>query len=134
MFHFKQFINEHTRVCHTSTSTIDNIIVSDVDKIFQSGVLSTCFSDHFTIYCTRKVTKNYVDKHNIFKARAMKNYNKDDFQQSLLAVDWSPVLLCDCVSEAWNLFKSIFLNDVGNIAPVRGMCIKQRTETWIRTL
>ena len=56
MFHFKQLINTSTRVGHSSSTTIDLIIVSDSENIFQSGVLNTCFSDHFTTYCTRKVS------------------------------------------------------------------------------
>jgi hypothetical protein len=55
MFYLKQIIREHTRVDLTS-STLD-IILSDSERICQSGVLKTCLSEHFTFYCTRKATK-----------------------------------------------------------------------------
>ena len=37
----------------------------------------------------------------------------------------------DNVIDAWNSFKSIFLSVVDNIAPIKEVRIKNRTEPWI---
>ena len=58
MFDFKQLISEYTRICNTSSTEIDLILVSDRERISQSGVIYTSFSDHCMIFCTRKVTKS----------------------------------------------------------------------------
>ena len=133
LFNFSQLIHDFTRICNTSSSTIDLILVSDSDKISQSGVVDVCISDHSLIFCTRKVTKLHIGNHNNIKVRSLKNYNKDDFQQSLLNADWSSVLICDNVSEAWNNFKLVFLSVIDSIAPVREIRVKQRTEPWINS-
>lgn len=119
MFHFKQLICDFTRVCNTAATTIDLILVSDKEKISQSGVVDTCISDHSLIYCTRKVHKSFINKHNTVTIRSLKNYNKDDLQANLLAADWSSVMLCDNVSEAWLNFKHLLLSVINNIAPVK---------------
>ena len=85
------------------------------------------------IFCTRKITKVTVGSHNTVKLRSLKKYNKEDFQSNLLSADWSPVLLSNNVSESWNSFKHIFLSIVDNIAPLKQIRIKQRTEPWINS-
>ena len=51
----------------------------------------------------------------------------------MLSADWSSVLLSYNVSESWNSFKHIFLSIVDNIAPLKQIRIKQRTEPWINS-
>jgi len=46
-FNLNQMISEYTRVCNSSSTAIDLILVSDPSKISQFGGVSTCFSDHF---------------------------------------------------------------------------------------
>ena len=61
----------------------------------------------------------------------IQNYSNEDFQASLLSVDWNPVLLCDNVNKAWERFKHLFVSVIDNIAPVKQLRIKQRTEPWM---
>ena len=63
MFNFSPMISEYTRVCNSSPTAIDLILISDPSKISQFGVVSICFSDHFLIFCTRKLSKT-VGSHN----------------------------------------------------------------------
>jgi hypothetical protein len=64
MSHYKQLISKPTRVSTTSATIIDLILVSDNDKITQSGVIHTTFNDHSLILCTRKVSKIPICFHN----------------------------------------------------------------------
>ena len=116
LLNWTQVIRDMTRISTTSSSTIDLILVSDTDKISQSGVLDVGVSDHCMIY---------------FKIRSMKKYNKEVFQMNLLSIDWSSVLSSDNVVDAWEKFKSIFMSVVNNISPIKEVRIKQRTEPWI---
>ena len=93
MFHFKQLISEFTRIEKESSTISDLILVSEYDTICQSGVINTTLSDQFMIYCTRKVSKHYIGTHNNVTIRSMKNYNKDDFQKSLLNIGLNYVML-----------------------------------------
>ena len=131
MFSFTQLIHNYTRVCSSTSTTIDLIMVSDPDKISQSGVIDTSLSDHNMIFCTRKVFKTFVGTHNNITSRSLKNYSREDFQANLLHTDWSCVLLCDNACKAWELFKNLFVSVINNVAPVKQVRIKQRTEPWI---
>ena len=53
MFDFKQLISEYTRICNTSSTAIDLILVSDSERISQSGVIYTSFSDHCMLFFVR---------------------------------------------------------------------------------
>ena len=132
LFSLSQLFHDFTTCRISETCTIiDLILVSDSHKISQSGVIDCCLSDHQIIYCTRKVTKDSVGKQNNAEIRSLKNYSKEAFQQQLLGCDWNPVLLNDDVNQAWNAFKCIFMSAIDNIAPLKLVRIKQRTEPWI---
>ena len=59
-----RIIKEPTRVCESSQSIIDLILVSDVQKICQQGVIECGMSDNMATYCSRKVSKQQVNGHN----------------------------------------------------------------------
>ena len=111
------------------SSIIDLILVSDADKISQSGILDIGLSDYCLIYCTRKILKASLNSHNTVKIRSMENHNKGTFQLNLVNVDWSSVLCSDNVIKAWENIKTMTIVD--NIAHVKEVRIKQRTEPWI---
>jgi hypothetical protein len=127
MFNYTQLIHDFTRICSTSSTTIDLILVSDSNNISQSGVIETSFSDHYMIFCTRKLSKSFIGSHNNITTRSLKNYSSEIFQANLLATDWSSVILCDNASEAWEHFKNIFMSVIDNIEPIKQHRIKQRT-------
>ena len=104
MFSLRQIIKDFTRVTSTTSTIIDLILVSDPEKISQSGIIDYCVSDHLMTFCTRKVTRGYIGKHNTVTVRSLKHYTKEIFQQSLLGSDWSLVLCSDDVNTAWNNF------------------------------
>jgi len=105
---------------------IDLNVVSDCDKVVQSGVLKTSFSDHFAMYCTRKISRPSIGTRNSVKLRSLKNYSKEAFQASLLSFDWNLVLLCNDVVETYTLFEDSFLSIIDTVAPVKQVRIKQR--------
>ena len=55
--HWSQLINEPTRVPLETESALDLVIVSDKDRMTQSGVIHCGLSDHFFNNCTRKAYK-----------------------------------------------------------------------------
>ena len=57
LFNLSQIIKDSTRVSAKSSSTIDLILVSDTDKVSQSGVIDPGISHHCLIFGTRKVIK-----------------------------------------------------------------------------
>ena len=89
-------------------------------------------SDHSLIFCTRKVVKGAINKHNSVKVRSLRNNNPSVSKDKLLNVNWVPVLAYESVDMAWNMFEGYFLGVVDELAPVKEIRrIKQRTEPWM---
>ena len=104
----KQLINEPTRISESSSSIIDLIIVSDPERVTQSGVITCGLSDHNLIFCTRKVSRGQVSGKNVTQVRCMKSYDAVSFQKLLRDQDWFQVINCEDINAAWSNFKSIF--------------------------
>ncbi len=128
VFGVKHLITEPTRVCDNSESAIDLIFVTDHENVCQSYVLSGGISDHLITYCTRKVNRPPVNKHNTLQMRCCKHYNKDQFIQNLDDINWSDVFSCDNIDNAWNKFKSALLSVLDKVAPYK---VKRRTKPWM---
>ena len=107
------------------------IIVSDEEKISQSGVIPIGISDHFLTYCTRHSLKTKFKKHNTKHSRSMKNYSTENFNEKLSEINWFKVINCDDVDVAWSNFKDLFMSVVDKIAPLKEKRLKQRSEPWI---
>ena len=78
MFNLCQMIKQPTRVTECTSSVIDHILCNNPEKNCQSGVLNMGISDHFIVYCTRKLSKSSFNKHN-----NVKSYSKDVFIEKL---------------------------------------------------
>lgn len=133
MYSMSQLINEITRETKTSATILDHIICSRKEKISQHGVLPIGISDHYVTYCTRKVTKECLNKHNTIKIRSMKTYNVQIFNENLASEEWDNVYNSETVDEAWNNFKEILVKVLDLVAPIKEIRIKQRTEAWINS-
>ena len=125
-----QVIRDSTRVTDTTKSIIDVIpdliMVSAVDKISQQGVLPLGLSDHSIIYCTRKTVKFLLNKHTTI-IRSMKHYSKKILTELLQTVDWSSVLNCLDVNEAWTHFIDLFMPIVDKPAPLKKWFVLNNT-------
>ena len=55
LFSLKQIINEPTRVTLTTSTLIDHISTSCIDNILESGVHNVPMSDHYMVFCKRKI-------------------------------------------------------------------------------
>ena len=75
--------------------------------------------------------KGAINKHKSVKVRSLKNYNLSILKEKLLNINWLPILACESVDMAWNMFKSYFLGVVDELAHMKEIRIKQRTEPWM---
>ena len=131
VFGFKQLITEPNRVCNNSESAISRFLATDREKVCQSGVLNVGISDHLITYCTRKVNKAPVNKHNTVRMRCSKHYSKDLFIQNLDDIDWSDIFSCHNVDIASGKLKSTLLSILDKVAPYKEVRVKQRTKPWM---
>ena len=87
-------------------------------------------SDHLLIYCTRKVVKGQVKHHNTVRIRSLKGYTVDALLAAISSADWSNVY-CSDADRAWTVFRTIFCTIIDNLAPVKEVRLKSRTEPWV---
>ena len=127
----KQLITTPTRLTENTATTLDHIICNREDKIAQSGVIETGFSDHFITYCTRKTPRVTIGKHRTIKIRSLRNYNIETYTAILQNTDWSLIYESINVNEAWLNFKTIITDILDMVAPVKKIRIKNRTDPWI---
>ena len=131
LFNLQQLINSPTRITPTSSTTIDHVLTNSKENIVQSGTIPCGLSDHLLIYCTRKTSRGVFNSHNTVRIRSMKKYVAENFIDQLRNADWSGCLNNLCVNSAWKSFQEVFMSVLDNIAPVKEVRIKQRTEEWM---
>ena len=123
-----QIIKNTTRYS-VKNSTID-LIFTNCQKILSSGTLNLGVSDHEGIYVTRKHVIAKKEKMEFF-GRSYKNYNKDDFCEYLLNIDWNPVIELNEPEAMWNAtlhLVHIFLNET---CPLRIYNVREFLNPWM---
>ena len=130
-FGCKQIIDKPTRITEHSSSLLDHIIINNSYKIYQSGVLNVGLSDHLMTFCSRKIIRGQIGKHNTVKIRSLKHYSTHDFLIKLRNVNWAAVTNCININEAWNNFRTIFIKILDEVAPIKQVRINTRTEPWM---
>ena len=131
MFNFVQLIIEHTRVSVLSSSLIDHILCNMKENIIQSGTIPIGLSDHFMIFCTRKVSRGCFKDHNTVKIRSLKNYSAQALVEALANIEWSNCLNFLCINTNWVSFRKLFTSIIDELAPIKEIRLKQRTEPWM---
>ena len=130
LFKFSQVITDFTRVTSNSSTTIDLIFVSDVERITQHGVIPNAISDHDMTFVTRKIHRSQNSKGKITKIRSMKGYSVNSFKEKLNNIDWFKVINAEDVDTAWCNFKDLFLGIINELAPVTQVKLKASSDNW----
>ena len=82
-FGLRQLIGQDTRITARSSTLID-LILTDCENVFDSGVLNICISDHCAIYMVKKKTRlKYTRVETL--CRSYKRYDKIEMQNSVEA-------------------------------------------------
>ena len=131
LFDLTQLIKDASRITVNSSTLLDHILCNQTEKICQSGTLSFGLSDHLAVFCTRKIVKGQIGKHNVVKLRSFKNYSKEIFCDKLSNIDWSNIVNATNVNEAWCNFKTLLNDIIDSVAPVKEVRIKCSTEPWM---
>jgi hypothetical protein len=61
----------------------------------------------------------------------MKNYSIENLNENLAKIDWTKIMLCDSVNQAWDMFKTHVTTVIDKVAPIKEVRLKQRSEPWI---
>lgn len=130
-YHLNQLITEPTRVTESTSTLIDHIYISDVNKVVESGVIHTGISDHSMVYVT--IGNNKVSKsgHKTKFTRNYKHLDAHDFTSDLNNVDWTQITKCSDVNDAAHMFQSLFINVCNNHAPIKKKRVRKKKSPWL---
>ena len=67
-----------------ATNNKSNIVIS--------GVHPLGLSDHYLVYCIRKFRGSSKKQHKNISTKSLKNFNKTEFLNDLLSVDWKGIV------------------------------------------
>ena len=100
LFGMTQMIQEPTRVTLDGSTMIDHIATSDCNNIVESGVLNISLSDHYLVYCVRKLRGDAKHQHKYETFRQRKNFSKETFLSDFSEVDWGAL---------WQVLKALMM-------------------------
>jgi hypothetical protein len=128
-----QIIKEPTRVCEYSKTLIDHIYVTNQENILDTRVLNIGISDHFPIFCNRKINFSIPKKQHIcIRYRSHKNFNEINFKNDLNKIQWSEILQIRDVNVALGMFERFFSEVLDKHLPLRTHRVKTLNQPdWI---
>ena len=92
LFSFKQLIQEPTRENLGSRTIIDHIATNVERNIGHHGVIRVSMSDHYLVYCIRKLNGALKRDHKFITNRVMKRFSEIDFIDDVAKVPWEQVV------------------------------------------
>ena len=81
-------------------NTCIDLIFTNSDHVYESGTLNLNYSDHQAIFVTKKKNKMKTDKIS-FTGRSYRNYNAEEFQNTLKKEIWDELYGLDDPNIAW---------------------------------
>ena len=134
LFGMSQVIKEHTRVTVETSTLIDHIATTNQSNIADSGVFKTCLSDHYLIYCVRKLHGGVKREHKYITSRQLKNFDKTAFLSDLSEVDWEGLVSqARDIDEAVNGWTRMFSLILEKHAPTLHRRVSDKFTPWLNS-
>ena len=132
LFSFTQLIEEPTRVTLGTATLIDHIATTCPNNALESGVLKISMSDHYMVYCIRKLNSSFKKDHKAIKTRNMKNFSEEAFLQDVATINWQDILgTSDDVNKLVERFSTLFSLMIEKHAPLRQIRVSEKYCPWI---
>ena len=130
-FGCSQLIAEPTRMTDSTSSILDHVIVSDKNKVTESGVICAGLSDHLVTFCSKGPVRDVPAMANIRKMRSFRSYSPWKLRDELGRLNWSSVLLSTDVDYCLGEFIRLFNSAIEVVAPSRDVRVKNRSSPWM---
>ena len=127
----KQLIQNITRPSKSSGTCIDWIITNSL-YVKNYGVADDFISDHFTIYCIRKKTR---EMHNYIRrtVRDMSNYDENVFSDILHNLNWDFVRESEDMEYIWSTLYTKIYDILTIMCPYRKYKQHEQVTPWINS-
>ena len=129
-YSLKQLIREATRVTRNSSSLLDHILCSSIEKVSASGTIDIGISDHQLTFCTRKIFKIKSNCHQNVFTRCFKNYDPKKFKISLQKTSFPNYNNFSDIDVAYTDFVVRLTSTIDSLAPLKETRIKTNSQEW----
>ncbi|MEL6989481.1 MAG: endonuclease/exonuclease/phosphatase family protein, partial [Bacteroidota bacterium] len=129
---FTQVINGPTRVCETSESCLDHVLIKNVHE-FETAVLDDCFSDHFPILLKwhlkreEQVSSSYFRDLSILRTQAGITFLNEVLSENLKIF----IIDRNDINKSFNSFVSICQRVLNELLPMRMKNQMKTTPGWL---
>ena len=133
---FSQIIKEATRETTSTYSIIHHIATTNINNIHQSGVIKTCISDHYMVFCILKFrgahNKQHKMQHKFISCRRMKHFDGQKFYDEAASLPWWYIVRKhDNMNSAVNYFTEILVSLIEKHATLRLKQVSQKHCPWL---
>ena len=126
----KQLITSPTRVTENSSSLLDHVLTNFTDRVSQSGVVDTGFSDHQLIYCTRKVNRTKFNTRKYIRTRSLKNCTQSLYLENLNEINFPDYSKFKDINDAYSDFIGKVTSVIDQIASMKEIRVKNSSQDW----
>ena len=127
-------IEEPTRVTCETATLIDHIATTCPINIFKSGILKHALSDHYMVYCIRKLNGSISKNYKSIKTRNMKKFSEEAFLRDVASIDWEQALeFSGDANLLVQQFSSEFSQVIEKHAPLRQIRVSEKYCPWIHS-
>ena len=121
-------IDNFTR--NSDNSTCIDKIFTDSNYNESSGVTNINISDHSAVFCTRKKEfEQWAEKQ--FTGRFYRFYDRDNFQNNIINVDWKSFYTARDVITCWDILEANILATIDAMCPVKHFKVSHSNDPWI---
>ena len=116
-FQFCQLIQKPTRITATSSTLIDLVFSTNVEKIGKAGVIHLSISDHSLVYVVRQA-RSIKQPPKTITLRTYNTYNDKKFIEDIQSAPFQIIESCDDPDTCWSLWKTMFTEVCHNYVPM----------------
>ena len=127
---FEQKICTTTRKTMSSSSILD-VAFTNMKYIKEAGTIDTFISDHQPIFLLKKKCRNTEKSEQQFQGRSYRNYNKQEFTDSILAQKWDYFYDAPDAETAWAEMERIITWEADKQCPIRTYKIRNTKPSWL---
>ena len=124
-FHsFRPFILQPTRVTSKTATLIDNIFINDITCHTVGGNITSSISDHFFQLTQTDIFSTSHTRKKVNDSWDFRNFNKQEFKEELLNIDWWTVINESLGTE------SSFLDFYDQVKDILNHMVPKECKTW----
>ena len=131
---FSTFLDSATRETLDTSTLIDHVATNTPANIVDSGVLEISLSDHYLVFCIRKLRGFIQRQPKPIRSRRMKNFDHESFLFDLSQIHWDGIVRnSDNVHDSVQQWSTTLSLVIEMHAPLQDMRVSNKYSPWLNS-